>query len=981
VLRLVTLGGLSITHAERPLGGASAQPRRLALLAVLARAGERGIGRERVLALFWPDEEEERARRALAQALYALRRDLGDEGAIVGTQQLRVDAAVLASDVAEFTAHVQGGRLAEAAACYTGPFLQGFHLAGAPTFERWMEEERRALQREHARVLERLATAAERAHRPDEALAHWRALVALDPLDARITMRLMEALAAVGDRAGALRQARIHEVLLAEELELEPDRAVVALAERLRATPPAAAPTVEAVEPAPAVPERPAEPEIVAALVDGADAEPLARSAPLAFHHVRRRRALLAVALVVPALAAVAVLATRGRGGALPDTARGAHASVLAVGLIDDFRTDATAEARPLADMLATNLARAEGLRVVSPGRMHELARQIGRSAAAPGALVGAARQAGASDLIEGTLYRRDDGVLRLDLRYVALASGAVRHALTVQARDVFALADSATAHLLTLLGAARPEGSIASVTTRSTTAYRLYDEGVRAYYDGNVAAAKRLFQQALADDSTFAMAAYYLSLTSYELGDLMTERYLVRAVTLAERASPRERLLIRVGRASLGQLPELRVLAESLVTRYPDEIEGHVALALGLTLEGADARARSYLERALAMDSLGLRGGAVRCGGCTALQRLTETALRLDSLALAERDALRWTRLQPRSAGAWFTLGSIYDRQGRWADAERAYGAMSALAPAPEMTRNAMLTHALWRGALDEAERMVRGRVQVGSPAEQSGAWWDLGIVLRHQGRMREAREAARRYRVVREAAHAATPEVGPAPALVHVPEAVVLLEDGQAREAAALFRRIAEAERRAPGDGALTVRRYAWYLTHAASAHAAVGDTAGLARVVRDIAAVQSSATLLNPLYANYAPGLLALARGDTARAIAALRAATPTPGDAYTRAQLALARTLARTGRTPEAVRVLQAAVRGDFQAMRYYLTHTELHAELAATWELAGGAGARDSAAVHWRYVADAWARGDPPYAARAARARERLAALR
>jgi len=45
----------------------------------------------------------------------------------------------------------------------------------------------------------------------------------------------MHALAAAGDRAGAIEQASIYEVLIEEDVELPPDRGVVAFAERLRA--------------------------------------------------------------------------------------------------------------------------------------------------------------------------------------------------------------------------------------------------------------------------------------------------------------------------------------------------------------------------------------------------------------------------------------------------------------------------------------------------------------------------------------------------------------------------------------------------------------------------------------------------------------------------------------------------------------------------------------------------------------------------
>ncbi|NIY12892.1 MAG: hypothetical protein GWN02_33535, partial [Gemmatimonadetes bacterium] len=51
------------------------QPKRLCLLAYLALAGE-PVSRSTLVALFWPDSDEERARNALSQALHYLRRSL-----------------------------------------------------------------------------------------------------------------------------------------------------------------------------------------------------------------------------------------------------------------------------------------------------------------------------------------------------------------------------------------------------------------------------------------------------------------------------------------------------------------------------------------------------------------------------------------------------------------------------------------------------------------------------------------------------------------------------------------------------------------------------------------------------------------------------------------------------------------------------------------------------------------------------------------
>ena len=98
--RIQTLGGLAVFEGSRPVGGNAQQPRRLAILAILARAGERGVSRDRLAGLLWGDVEQERARRSLNQALYALRQELGSEEAILGTRELRFNSELIEVDLA-----------------------------------------------------------------------------------------------------------------------------------------------------------------------------------------------------------------------------------------------------------------------------------------------------------------------------------------------------------------------------------------------------------------------------------------------------------------------------------------------------------------------------------------------------------------------------------------------------------------------------------------------------------------------------------------------------------------------------------------------------------------------------------------------------------------------------------------------------------------------------------------------------------------
>jgi len=232
--RLRTFGRLSLERDGLEAGLLANQRKALALLALLAASGRAGVGREQVMALLWSESDTERARGSLKQLLHLLRRQLGHADAIVGQADLRLNAEFVDDDVGAFREALRAGEDARAVALYDGPFLQGVYVDGADEFERWAASERGELARLHAEALERLATAADALGKRDDALAWWRRLQALDPLNGRIAAGLMRALDASGDRAGALRHARAHQALLHEELDAAPDAQVVSLAEQLK---------------------------------------------------------------------------------------------------------------------------------------------------------------------------------------------------------------------------------------------------------------------------------------------------------------------------------------------------------------------------------------------------------------------------------------------------------------------------------------------------------------------------------------------------------------------------------------------------------------------------------------------------------------------------------------------------------------------------------------------------------------------------
>jgi DNA-binding SARP family transcriptional activator len=234
MLRLHTFGGVVLREEGVPHTGGASQRKRLALLVLIAAAGQRPISRDRLLGYLWPEADAEHAKHALGQSLYALQRAVRTDALFLGTTSLQLNPAVISSDIADFEGAVSRDAHERAVELYAGPFLDGFYVEGSPEFGRWAEAERARLARAYAAALECLASAAAARRDYQGAVNWWRRLATADPISSRYAMGLMQALAAVGDRAGALRVATVHAALVKEELDAPVDPAVTALEAHLR---------------------------------------------------------------------------------------------------------------------------------------------------------------------------------------------------------------------------------------------------------------------------------------------------------------------------------------------------------------------------------------------------------------------------------------------------------------------------------------------------------------------------------------------------------------------------------------------------------------------------------------------------------------------------------------------------------------------------------------------------------------------------
>ena len=192
MLRLNTFGGLVLQQDGQLHTGPASQRRRLALLAVVAAAGPRGVSRDKLLALLWPDSEAEAARHSLYQAVHAIRRSAGSDEIFLGGTTLQLNPQLITSDVGEFEEAVETGSHEQAVRLYRGPFLDGFRLESAPEYEQWQDGERVLHARQYATALESLA--AEAAARGDHpaAVRWWRRLAAAEPVSTTAAVGLIE---------------------------------------------------------------------------------------------------------------------------------------------------------------------------------------------------------------------------------------------------------------------------------------------------------------------------------------------------------------------------------------------------------------------------------------------------------------------------------------------------------------------------------------------------------------------------------------------------------------------------------------------------------------------------------------------------------------------------------------------------------------------------------------------------------------------
>jgi DNA-binding SARP family transcriptional activator len=584
------------------------QPKRLALLSYLALSSstEPLVSRDALLALFWPESDERRAREALRQGLRFLRRSLGSEALVTrGRSWVGVSREHVRCDVWEFGALLDSGNVDGALELYRGELLQGVEVRGAVAFDQWLAERRRELTRKAAGAAWALTETARDEGDLEAALLHaWRARE-LDPADEEGVRRLMGLQLAAGDRAGALQVFGEFESWLAAHFEAIPSVRTRELARRARGSATPALPTDPVSE----------EPSGSHA---GSDGAPPVR-APSGFPaRVARKRtvrtavngAVVGMAILAVAFTSSLVLSARPTASepetsvehlvVMPFQVSDADVSLsfLRYGMGELFGATFKGDVGPA----AVSWPRGSGRRSSPDDTREPLA---------------VARSLGARWLVQGEVMGNERDVrLSASLSDVEGREPPLMAAVAGPADRVYALARELSLQLLAMrMGV--PEEEAARLAQTTAPALHAYLRGKRALNQAHYQEADRRFDEALRHDSLFAQAAAGLvetHLAAPWVRGHISELALPLAYRLRHRLGPADREFVRA--AAGPRYPEPSTHAEYFraweraVARVPERASvwyqwGDALFHAGPFLGVPDHRARSAaaFERAMALD------------------------------------------------------------------------------------------------------------------------------------------------------------------------------------------------------------------------------------------------------------------------------------------------------------------------------------------------------------------------------------------
>lgn len=551
------------------------QPKRTALLVYLVLARPAGFRRrDTMLALLWPESDEDHARNALNQSLHGLRRSLGSWVIETrGRNEVRIAEGAARCDAVSFEKSVNAQDYAAALALYRGELLEGFHVPGVPSFERWLARERARFRDRSSRAAVALAEAA---RDPAESCRWLERAREIAPDNEAIVQRLMVALDRRGDRSGALQEYEALAARLDRTLDLAPSPETRALAEALRRR-----------EDPLFAPQRSSPPAVAGPGPDDADERPTEVPATRG-----SRRGPVVLAGAGAAVLVAALGWWLGAGASRPGRPIERLAVLPLANLTDDPGQDYFVQG--IHDRVISDLQRA-GIPVIA--RTSVLSYGDGSR---PVSTIAA--DLGIDAVVEGSVFRAGDSVM-VDIRLVDGATEEYlwQRSFTGHVRNIAVLHSDLTR---AIAGEIRDvvdpvnEGDAEGIREIDPRAYDAYLNGVfhmRRLTRPDLELAYEYFEAALDIDSTYAPALVGLA----RVWGLRTRLEPLTPRAALEKSEP----LLRRALALDSTLPEVHMVLgvmRNWFEEYPDRAASERSLRRAIELNPGLAEARLFLAQLL---------------------------------------------------------------------------------------------------------------------------------------------------------------------------------------------------------------------------------------------------------------------------------------------------------------------------------------------------------------------------------------------
>ena len=388
------------------------------------------------------------------------------------------------------------------------------------------------------------------------------------------------------------------------------------------------------------------------------------------------RNRLVPILVAVVALFAVGTwfLSQRGTGaGSGTDAVQASENKLAILGFENKTGDEQLAWlASGLPEILLTDLSQYADLNLLSFEQVEDELRRAGTdpNQASRGQWVEASKRLGATSVLSGSYFRLGDKI-RIDARLVEPTSGGILFADKVVGEDAFALVDNLADVVTGALQLNAQQGSMASIRdmmTDSQEAYRRYHLGQQKFLLGFDEEARAEFEQALAADSTFALAYLRIGMTHIFNGrNQMGGEFINRALHFQEKLPPRERALVDIYADAFvrQEYGELYTKMQSFVTAYPDDKEARSIYGQVIMAFSADTtRAFAEFEKVLEQDPT----------YPLVLQFYAEQLAQLEEYDRAIAHLKTLKREFPESPTSYENIPVYLEAQGKWAEAMDAY-------------------------------------------------------------------------------------------------------------------------------------------------------------------------------------------------------------------------------------------------------------------------------------------------------------------